>query len=994
MKDQKTFDVFIASPGDLLEERRIVREVCNELKRSTFLKAYRISFEAVGWEDAFPAPGRPQEIINRLIKECDIFVCMFHRRFGTYSGKEESGTLEEFLDAYDSWKSCKKPHILFYFKEVKVRTAKDLQDPQLQKVMNLKEKIEEERLLLFDEFSTAEEFRGKIKDHLEKWVIATSKGWQRVGDQIEKAFEEDKAFKGYLDSALIEHRHLPTQGFETTLRIPIELENVFINMHANIHTHEFDLTVKGQERMLERIRAEKISSLDIRGAFETSERRKIKDMVILGKPGCGKTTLLKYILVMLIEKKGIERLGIEENVIPLFAPLRELKDPDKESFITFIRRVCCLGDHLISEDHVKELLENGRGIILLDGLDEVANEETRIRTCKWIDKARKRYVRTKFLITSRYAGYMGKSRLEGALLELSIQDFTPHEVREFLVRWFEAVEVALHLGDDERQWRKKGREKALALVDRIDKSKHLVRLAVNPLLLQIIALVHRDRGTLPQRRVELYEECTNVLLEKWDMAKGVDVLLTAREARQVLQPLALWLHEVDNRRSAPMNAIKEVITGPLEEVGKSTVDPEALLLNIRDRSGIFMGYSADEYGFTHLSFQEYLSAEQIRNERLLETLISHYSDRWWREVILLCLGLDNPSVIEEFIQKVIVTEDFTSEIGVVVDALADSIKKPIAPFVAAIKNQSLPRVARSNAIRVLATIGGDRVVRILRETVAQKDKRLASSAYEALEFLDAVKGIARPLTENVPPLFVNPIDDAEMVLISAGSFLYGSRDDDESANSNEKPQRTIDLPTFYMDAFPVTNEQFCRFLNEKETGTGQLVAWINLQGSYQTERCRIRKTRTAFAIEKGYERHPAIYVTWHGARAYAQWAGKRLPSEQEWEKAARGTDGRIYPWGNQFDKDLCNSEKAGIGGTTEVGRFPNGKSPYGCYDMVGNVWEWTDSWYDERRNMRVLRGGSWTNPAFKCRCALRDFFNPFSGWNTPVGFRCARMKKG
>jgi len=152
-------------------------------------------------------------------------------------------------------------------------------------------------------------------------------------------------------------------------------------------------------------------------------------------------------------------------------------------------------------------------------------------------------------MTSRYGGYFGKSRLEGNLLELSIRDFTPEEAREFLVRWFEAVEVALHPEGDENKLRKKGGDEALVLVERIEKAEHLVKLAVNPLLLQIIALVHRDRGRLPQRRVELYEECTNVLLEKWDMAKGLDVLLTAHEARNILQPLALWLHEVTRSMS-------------------------------------------------------------------------------------------------------------------------------------------------------------------------------------------------------------------------------------------------------------------------------------------------------------------------------------------------------------------------------------------------------------------------------------------------------------
>lgn len=141
MKDKKEINVFVASPGDVKDEREIVRKVCEELNKSTLLKPFGISFETTGWEKAFPAPGRPQEIINKFVKECDIFVCIFHKMFGTPTGKVESGTLEEFLLAYDLWKSLEKPHIMFYFKEVKITSRKDLVDTQLQKVLDLKEKI-------------------------------------------------------------------------------------------------------------------------------------------------------------------------------------------------------------------------------------------------------------------------------------------------------------------------------------------------------------------------------------------------------------------------------------------------------------------------------------------------------------------------------------------------------------------------------------------------------------------------------------------------------------------------------------------------------------------------------------------------------------------------------------------------------------------------------------------------------------------------------------
>lgn len=229
-----------------------------------------------------------------------------------------------------------------------------------------------------------------------------------------------------------------------------------------------------------------------------------------------------------------------------------------------------------------------------------------------------------------------------------------------------------------------------------------------------------------------------------------------------------------------------------------------------------------------------------------------------------------------------------------------------------------------------------------------------------------------------------------MVLIPAGSFLYGEQEDSKNGDNNETLQRIIHLPAFYIDLYPVTNRQFCQFLNESRPEVTDLNRWIYLDGKSETEKCRILQSQTHnnYEVERDYEEYPVIYVTWHGAAAYARWAGKRLPSEQEWEKAARGSDGLIYPWGNTFEKGYCNSSESGLLHTSKVTEFPQGKSPYGCWDMAGNVFEWTNSIARDRGNKYALRGGSWFSDSYNCRCAFRNESQP-NFMNAYIGFRCA-----
>lgn len=239
------------------------------------------------------------------------------------------------------------------------------------------------------------------------------------------------------------------------------------------------------------------------------------------------------------------------------------------------------------------------------------------------------------------------------------------------------------------------------------------------------------------------------------------------------------------------------------------------------------------------------------------------------------------------------------------------------------------------------------------------------------------------------------IIEQKMVKIPAGPFLMGSPGRpaaEGKGNEDEGPPHEVFVETFYIDLYETTNAHYKRYLD----ATGARAPLLFRRGTYRP----------------GLANHPVVYVSWKDADAFCRWRGKRLPNEAEWEKAARGDDGRHFPWGMQFDANLANTPQYSLsrgisvskGGTMPVGSFEGGKSPYGLYDMAGNVYEWVSNWYMPypgnqypnihygRRN-KVLRGGSWYD-CMSYGCGLsspvynRSRFTPEIK-NKGFGFRCA-----
>ncbi|MBI4720728.1 MAG: formylglycine-generating enzyme family protein [Chitinivibrionia bacterium] len=226
-----------------------------------------------------------------------------------------------------------------------------------------------------------------------------------------------------------------------------------------------------------------------------------------------------------------------------------------------------------------------------------------------------------------------------------------------------------------------------------------------------------------------------------------------------------------------------------------------------------------------------------------------------------------------------------------------------------------------------------------------------------------------------------------MIYIPAGEFLMGSSAEDvkNQAEIDEFPQRLVFVEGFYIDMFEVTNIQYKLFADSMKVKPPS--HWID--GDYPV----------------GMDGYPVVGVTWHDAQKYARFVGKRLPTETEWEKAARGTDGRKYPWGNEFDNTKCNNGPQ----LAQIADFEAGKSPFGVFNMAGNAAEWVDAWYTPyvrtehdrldpdmpehkpfygNKRYRVYRGGSWNSFGKYLRCANREKARPGERWSF-IGFRCA-----
>jgi predicted NACHT family NTPase len=584
---------------------------------------------------------------------------------------------------------------------------------------------------------------------------------------VRKQRDAKKFGQNYRDWLINKYRFLNVRGIKTNASVAIELEKIFISLRtkkptdrirfseieSEIKEEEIDKLPDMKEFGREEFLRKRIEERVIEKTYELKELFKLpgRRFVIIGAPGSGKTTLLNYLALKFARKSEKELFGIENEFLPVFINLR---DTTKEGFLDVRKFVENYNNYMECpqsppEDFFKKKLDEGNCIILLDGLDEVASAEQRVNVAKWVDELATVYPKNIYFATSRPYGYE-TARLYNDFLELHILDFAPEQVEEFIRYWTKAVEIKAREEESEFTL-KEAQKKADDLLKAIKENPKIEVLTVNPLLLTIVSLVHRYRAALPKRRVELYEECCDVFLGYWDEAKKIAGELQPRQKRTILQPLAFHLHR-EGIREEKRDKFIESLENELPKIGVSKDKADDFLENIRDRCGVLVETKPGFFGFTHLTFQEFLTARYILDNDLENFLVTKKRDKYWLEVTLLYCGMkDTTNLIQKILKE---KEDiFYTNLFLAERCLTESLSVS-AEFRTEItqrlfdiwQDENEFDKSRKTALEILKEVKDQKIIVNLLELFKDKDTDVRCRAASALGQIQAKEAVL-PLIE-------------------------------------------------------------------------------------------------------------------------------------------------------------------------------------------------------------------------------------------------------
>ncbi|RSM80020.1 signal transduction protein [Kibdelosporangium aridum] len=444
------------------------------------------------------------------------------------------------------------------------------------------------------------------------------KRWQdRAANQVDQFLIRHlnrfgRRYRNHIRSALrfIDLKGLATMGFFTP-----DLDDVFVDVsldYRNPHEVPTGLLAEYPAGTGDRLSIEHFL-----------DKKQPAILAMLGAPGSGKTTLLRYTARHAFKNR--------RRKIPILLYLRDHVSiiVNGISLANLARKALMDQDILEPAGWFEQKLRRGRCLVLLDGLDEVARDVDRRRVSEWADNQIKRYPKNDFVLASRPQGYRS-APIDGAAV-LQVRSFTDRQIQRFIRGWYLAVEKNTTKGSNDEV---AGRAEAEAedLLGRLHKAPALAALTVNPLLLTMIANVHKHRGALPGSRSELYGEICQVMLVRRQQAKKLDTAMQGDKKESVLRELAYTMME-SRVRDLGTAEVLEVINNVLRRISR-TVTADEFLADVSS-NGLVIERENGLYAFAHHTFQEFLTALHIREKGLVQTLVDNVNDTWWRETTLL-----------------------------------------------------------------------------------------------------------------------------------------------------------------------------------------------------------------------------------------------------------------------------------------------------------------------------------------------------------------------
>jgi formylglycine-generating enzyme required for sulfatase activity/energy-coupling factor transporter ATP-binding protein EcfA2 len=855
----------------------------------------------------------------------------------------------------------------------------------------------------------------------------------------------------YLRSLAAECSRLPlgiidTEFVRTSGESPVPLPDVYVDLDVIAVTAE---RTRGERDLaLHLARGEGGDRTPLLETIAVATERR---MVLIGDAGSGKTTFVNYLAYLLATNSASLPEALA-GALPVRLLLREVAARQipvsaRQGAASMIwdamrddlrqRLGETAGDRAFGAWQQRLLKEPG--VILLDGLDEVPEAQRRRQV---LLQAIQDFLAplpkvTRVLVTARPYAYADPQWHLPRFSTLALAPFNEAQVQGFIDRWYQAV--APSLGWDAATAQRRGERLAAALQER----SFLADLASRPLLLTLMATLHSSWGQLPEDRADLYEETVKLLLARWQRGRevlgpdgepliepGIAQVLGVGDTsiREALERLAFTVHQRQRStgRRTDDSEPADISEGEILVAFKpllGTLAPETVLRYLQERAGLLIERRSGIYAFVHRSLQEYLAAcFLVGQPDAADQLVGLLSadPAWWREVFVLGAGKKQRGGYGDAVN--------------LVNALLPDDPEPTA-------NDAAWRLAviagqAARELRLPEKAAGQRVyeavlrrVRRWLAALVEGGRLPAADRAEAGDLLGQL-GDARfdPRRLHLPAHFHRQGEPfLGFVEIPAGPFVMGSQKRDKDAFEDEAGNpKSLTIPyRYWMARYPVTVAQFQAFVegdgyaNDRwwtKTGWAWRLGTWDSQVEDKAERDWLQQ-RTAdqrgtpwrWDAQVRTPNRPVMGISWFEAMAYAAWldaqwrsgaaAGQwpalpagyavRLPSEAEWEKAARAGDARVYPWGNEApDEERANIEGK-IGRASAVGMYPAGATPAGLLDMSGNVWEWTRTRYrpypyqpDDGRNdpeaegLPVVRGGSWDVSPGVARCSVRHGLVP------------------